>query len=203
MTNPVTTPGDGSEDDDGSSDDDGSTGGSAGDTSGASTTGGPADGTTSAADSSGSSSGAPVTASESSSVGGSLEESSSGAPATTEAGDDMAEMPMEDDGPLPPPDPWESCAMADCDAGSLCINFTGLRDYSPYCAPECMVDADCPYPGGDALVTCALIEEGATEPTHCAVICEYDGAVLGACPDGMQCADVPDQMTQVAVCMWP
>jgi hypothetical protein len=196
------------DDDDGTADDDGSTGGSAGETSGGETTAGPADGTTSAAGSSGDSSGAPVTASadESSSVGSGIEDSSSSASATTEAGDEMAEMgdemPMEDDGMIPT-EPWESCALMDCDAGSLCINVTGLRDYSPYCAPECMTDDDCPYPGGDALVTCALVQEGETEPTHCAVICEYDDAVLGDCPVGMQCAEVPDQMTQIAVCMWP
>jgi hypothetical protein len=210
MTSPATMAGD---DDDGTGDDDGSTG-TAGETSGASTTGGLDDGTTSAVDSSGESSGAPVTASadESSSMGSGLVESSSSA-ASSEAGDDMAEagdevtssgddMPMEDDGAVPP-EPWESCEAMACDAGSLCINVTGLRGFSPYCAPECMVDADCPYPGGDALVSCALIEDGATEPTHCAVICEYDDMVLGECPDGMQCAEVPDQMTQVALCMWP
>ena len=211
MSNP-TVPDD--DDDDGTGDDDGSTGGSAGETSGGETTGGPADGTTSAVESSGDSSGAPVTASadESSSGGSGIEESSSTA-ATNEAGDEMAEMgdemaemgdemPMEDDGGVPT-EPWESCALMDCEAGSLCINVTGLRDYSPYCAPECMTDDDCPNPGGDALIACALVEEGATEPTHCAAICEFDDMVLGDCPAGMQCAEVPDQMTQIAVCMWP
>ena len=213
MTNPATAAGDDDDDtgDDDGTGDDGTTRGSVGETSGGPITHGPADGTTSAADGSSESSGAPVTASadESSSVASGVEDSSASASATTEAGDEMAddmaemgdEMPM-DDGAVPP-EPWESCALVDCDAGSVCISVTGLREYSPYCAPDCVTDEDCPYPGGDALVTCALVEDGAMDPTSCAAICEYDGAVLGACPDGMECAEVPDQTTQIAICMWP
>jgi hypothetical protein len=206
MTQAGSTADDDDDDDDESADDGDTTGGSDGGSSSAGSTSASADGDTSTADSADSSSGAPVTATAEESTTAPAE-SSEGEPATTEAGDEMSEssdgMPMEDDGPPPMADAWESCDTLACVADAPCITVTGLRDYSPYCAPECMVDADCPDPGGTAQVVCGLVPEGETEPTQCAAFCEFDGMVLGVCPPGMSCVEVPDQMTQIAVCLWP
>ncbi len=207
MTQAASSADDDDDDDDDTGEDEDETGADAGST-GAESTGASADDGTSAADSADTSSGAPVTATAEESTTTAPAESSEGEPATTEAGDDMSEestddMPAEDDAPPPMAEPWESCETLACVADAPCITVTGLRDYSPYCAPECMVDADCPDPGGTAQVVCGLVPEGETEPTQCAAFCEFDGMVLGVCPVGMSCVDVPDQPTQIAVCMWP
>ncbi len=109
-----------------------------------------------------------------------------------------------DDAP-PPPDAaaWESCEAAGCEAGADCITVTGLRANDAFCSPQCVTDLDCPDPGsGDALAFCGLIADDAVEPTHCALLCEYDGLDYGACPNGMVCAAIPGQVTPISLCMW-
>lgn len=147
----------------------------------------------------------PITTDPASSEGGPdsgpAQESSDGGPITT-----MTTDPSTDDGMPPPPDvgPWEACDLAACEAGNDCIELTGLRSNPPYCSPQCTTDADCPAPpDGDALPVCALSADGATDPTNCALLCEYDGLPYGTCPAGMACTDVPDQTTPVSICMWP
>ncbi|MBC8066824.1 MAG: hypothetical protein IAG13_00700 [Deltaproteobacteria bacterium] len=137
-----------------------------------------------------------------SSSSGAQEESSSGAPITTMG----VETSSSDDGTPPPPDAsaWGSCDEADCEAGNDCLNITGLREFSPWCSPQCVVDLDCPAPpDGDAYIGCLASGEGEEEPTNCVLVCEYDGLDYGTCPTGMACAAVPDQATPISLCMWP
>jgi len=122
-------------------------------------------------------------------------------------GDTSTTEPMNDDGidtepgMLPDAGPYEDCSLPDCEAGNDCLGIVGLDDYAPFCSPQCTSDADCP-PGGTAVPSCILSEEGAADPTNCVLLCSYDNESLGNCPNGMTCADIPGQTTQVGVCMW-
>jgi hypothetical protein len=107
--------------------------------------------------------------------------------------------------PDPPPSvgPWESCEAATCDAGADCITVTGLDANDAYCAPTCVIDSDCPLPAsGDATPFCALVADDAVDPTNCALVCEYDGADFGTCPNGMACTSIPGQAPTISLCMW-
>lgn len=139
---------------------------------------------------------------ESSGSTGAAEDSSSSGPITTMG----APSSSSDDGTPPPPDAsaWASCDEADCEAGNDCLNITGLREYLPWCSPQCIVDLDCPAPqDGDAYVGCLASGEGEEDPTNCVLVCEYDGLDYGTCPTGMACAAVPGQTTPISLCMWP
>jgi hypothetical protein len=113
--------------------------------------------------------------------------------------------PSTDDGAMPPPmvGEWENCAQAICDAGNDCIGVVGLDNNDAYCAPQCVSDLDCPLPAsGTAEPYCLLVAENEVDPTNCALVCEYDGFDFGTCPNGMQCAAIPDQSPTVSLCMW-
>lgn len=120
---------------------------------------------------------------------------------TTDPGGEEEAGSDTDPGMLPDAGPYEDCTLPDCEAGNDCLGIVGLDDYAPYCSPQCTEDADCPA-GGTAAPSCILSEEGAPAPTNCVLLCEYDNEVLGNCPTGMTCADLPGQTTQVGLCMW-
>lgn len=154
-----------------------------------------------------SSSGAPESGPQDSSSSGATDPS---AGSSSDGGaTDPSAGSSSDGGVEPPPDPppsvgpWESCEAATCEPGSDCITVTGLDANDAYCAPACVTDDDCPLPdSGDATPFCALVADDAIDPTNCALVCEYDGADFGTCPNGMACASIPGQAPTISLCMW-
>lgn len=119
------------------------------------------------------------------------DEGSSGGPTDTGGGGD----------PVPEVGPWEDCAEANCADGIGCVGLDGLPD-AFYCAPDCVDHSDCIAPAGsDATALCAIVTDGGTEPSHCALLCSFDGEPQGDCPDHMVCTPMPGASPAFSLCV--
>ena len=132
------------------------------------------------------------------------ESSSEAGPAESDGGSTMAtSSESSSTGGMPAPGAWEECEGVMCEAGNDCTTITGLGN-AAFCSPQCMDNGDCPPPpDGDATPVCALVAGGADSATNCGLLCAYDGMDYGTCPAGMDCTELPDQMTPVSLCLWP
>jgi hypothetical protein len=84
-------------------------------------------------------------------------------------------------------------AAGGCPAGRDCASLPEF--VGTFCAPQCP-----PPPDGTAQAVCALILDGGSDPTNCALICDDAGAGQSNCPTGMDCEDVGQP--PIGVCTW-
>jgi hypothetical protein len=86
---------------------------------------------------------------------------------------------------------------AGCMMPSTLVGVNGLE--GELCSPPCVADNDCPAGPVGTNGACALILDGAMNPSNCVLVCD---PLNDACPPGSTCKDVPDQ-PGLGLCTYP
>ena len=91
-------------------------------------------------------------------------------------------------------DPWDPNT---CAPPSEVVSITDIE--GSLCSAPCVSDIDCPAGPVATTPACALILEGAMDPTNCALICDR---LNDTCSPGSTCKAVPNQ-PGVGICTYP